>query len=260
MFFSRCKQCLADGKRTMIAIVVIAVAVLGYVQFFGAGRVELKFVELPSPKGFRALILDTQTSNLNPLFGLPSTADKAEAKLKVSVCDGLLRDGSSPEIGPRDAKVTLVEFFDYRCPYCKKLSEILFELQEERNVRVIYKEWPILSEGSVVGARAALAAGLQGKYVTFHTQLMSARLLTTNGYARNMAMEHGLDAQKLLKDMYAPEMTAVLQRNAALAHELGVIGTPVLVVGRTIVQGAISKQQLGQLIEIEASSPSSSVC
>jgi len=163
-------------------------------------------------------------------------------------------------LGPSDANITLVEFFDYRCPYCRVLKDVLFQLQKERSIRIIYKEWPILSDGSKLAARAALGAAKQGKYFEFHSKLMESPLMTTDFYVKSLATDQNIDPGKLFQDMQAPEISAALKRNAALAYELGVIGTPALVVGRTIVQGAISKKQLGRLIDIEIASPSTVAC
>ncbi len=251
---------MIDNKTTKIAGLIVAVLVLGYFSIWGRGSVELKFVELSSPKGFRTLILETQSSGPNALFGLSSQNTVKSSPSGQAFCDMLFRDDSSPVLGPKHAKVSIVEFFDYRCPYCRTLTEILFQLQEERGVRIIYKEWPILSEGSKLAARAALGAAVQSKYQEFHSRFMNARLLTTNAYIKSMAADHDIDPVKLFRDMNGPQITAALKRNAIVASELGIVGTPSLVVGRTIVQGAITREQLEQLIDIETKTPPSKVC
>jgi len=242
----------------MIAGLLVLAVIAGYFGIWKRDWGNFKFVELSSPKGFRTLLLDTQSSSPSPLFGMspqPSLVIPAEA-----FCDILFQDSTSPVLGPQNAKVRIVEFFDYRCPYCRVLKDILFQLQKERSVRIIYKEWPILSEGSKLAARAALGAAKQGKYFEFHSRFMKSRLLTTESYVKTLAADNSIETEKLLKDMKSPETSAALERNAALAYELGVIGTPSLVVGRTIVQGAISKKQLGRLIDIEAAAPVTKVC
>lgn len=251
---------MLHDEKLKIAGFVVIILVAGFFFSWSRAPVELRLVELAQPKGFRTLILDTQSSRLNPFFDISPNGTQSSSHSELSVCDGLYRDQGSPVFGAQNAKISIVEFFDYRCPYCKELMRILEELEKEKGIRLIYKEWPILSEGSKLAARAALGAAAQGKYKEFHSQLMNSRLLTTNAYVKSLAKEHGLDPDRLLSDMSTPGITATLQRNATLASELGIIGTPALVVGRTIVQGAISKNQLERLIDIEASIVSPKVC
>lgn len=222
--------------------------------------VDLKFVELSSPKGFRSLVLNAQSSGFDPLFAVGMQTAQKQSGQPLALCETLYHDSSSPELGDRQAKVSIAEFFDYRCPYCKVLKDILDQVRIKQNVRVIYKEWPILSEGSKLAARAALAAVSQGKYMAFHSQLMNARLLTTPAYVKHLAVKNTIDPDTLFRDMQNPRISAALQRNAALAHELGIVGTPALVVGRTIVQGAISQKQLERLIDLEADSTAQKMC
>jgi protein-disulfide isomerase len=153
-----------------------------------------------------------------------------------------------------------VEFFDYRCPYCKILSKILSQAQAKYRLRVVYKEWPILGESSELAARAALAANKQGKYQEFHTKLMNIGFIPTVGYIGDLAAELGLDRSRLSRDMNSDETTLALRRTSSLAKELGLFGTPSLVVGRTIIPGALSQTQLESLIEIEASSEVPALC
>jgi protein-disulfide isomerase len=250
---------MTKNKKLQIAGVIVVFVIVGVLSVWWLDSAELKFVELSSPKGFRTLMLETQTSSPTALFGLPSQSVQKTIS-PAEFCDVLLRDTTSPVLGPTGAQITIVEFFDYRCPYCRVLKDVLFQLQKERSLRIIYKEWPILSEGSKVAARAALGAANQGKYFEFHSKLMQSSLMTTKPYVRNLAEDQNIDPEKLLKDMDTPEISAALERNSALAYELGVIGTPALVVGRTIIQGAISKKQLGRLIDVELASPTTVAC
>jgi protein-disulfide isomerase len=246
-----------NNKVLMVAVLVIIV-VIGALIYREYSMPKFKFAELHSPKGFRALVLNSRSSGINLLLGVtPKTTNPLTAQ---TFCQSLYHDKSSPEFGPSDAKVTIVEFFDYRCPYCKNLMEILDQLKEERPVRIIYKEWPILSEGSNIAARAALGAASQGKYKAFHSRFMNSRFLTTEAYVNSLASDLNLDTKKLRKEMYMPEITNALQRNALLASALGLIGTPALVVGRTIIQGAITKRELKYLFDLEASSQQPMVC
>lgn len=238
-------------------ILVALVVVTGLLALWAVRPERLSFRPVATPEGFRELVLQTPSSPPDAfLAGLPRGDDETSADLSdgtsLSVCDALFRDPASPAVGSAESTLNIVEFFDYRCPYCKVLSELLTDIQKsEPRVRVIYKDWPILSKSSVLAARAALAAANQGKYIAFHRRIMMARLIPTLAYIEEVAKRLGLDLAQLHEDMAADETTRTLGRNARLASALGLIGTPALVVGRTIVQGVITHAQLDRLIEIE---------
>jgi protein-disulfide isomerase len=118
----------------------------------------------------------------------------------MSACGALFRDPNSPAVGNRDSGVHIVAFLDYRCPYCKKLTNILAKMQVD-NVRIVYKEWPILGDSSLLAARAALAADKQGKYLAFHRRLMNSRLIPTATYIEEIAVTLGLNQSQLRTDM-----------------------------------------------------------
>jgi protein-disulfide isomerase len=128
------------------------------------------------------------------------------------------------------------------------------------NVRIIYKEWPILGDSSVLAARAGLAADKQGKYLAFHTRLMNSRLIPTAAYIEGISVDLGMNQSQLRVDMDSQITTLAIQRTSALASTLSLIGTPALVVGRTIVQGEITRRQLDRLIENERQLQSPKVC
>jgi protein-disulfide isomerase len=167
-----------------------------------------------------------------------------------ALCDALFRDPAAPESG--NGIVQVAAFLDYRCPYCRTLSKILSALHAEKDVRLVHKEWPILGRDSELAARAALAAGRQGQYAPFHARLMETRLIPTQSLIESFAAEMNLDVARLRADMVAEDISAALARNGALAGQFGFIGTPALVVGRTVVQGEITRDQLERLIDEEA--------
>ena len=161
----------------------------------------------------------------------------------------LLDDPASPVGGDPDGEVTLVEFFDYRCAYCRRVvSSMRALLDEDRELRVVFKELPVLGPDSVRAARAALASRKQGRYVPFHFALMTADDLSLEGI-RAAAEAVGLDADQLEADMAAPEVIKAIEANYALANELGIEGTPAFVIGTQLVPGAVDKARLEQLIE-----------
>ena len=178
--------------------------------------------------------------------------EAAAARQRTAIVENqseLLRDPASPVGGNPDGDVTLIEFFDYRCAYCRRVdSSMRALLDEDRDLRVVFKELPVLGPDSVRAARAALAARNQGGYVPFHFALMTADELSLEGI-RDAAEAVGLDADQLEADMAAPEVIAAIEANYALANELGIEGTPAFVIGDELVPGAVDKTRLTQLVE-----------
>ncbi|MCH7692079.1 MAG: DsbA family protein [Proteobacteria bacterium] len=163
--------------------------------------------------------------------------------------DELLNDPASPVGGNPDGDVTLVEFFDYQCPYCKTIfPSIQALLAEDRNLRYVFKEFPILGRASVFAARAALAARRQGKYLEFHTAVMSARGKLTETRVMRLAEKVGLDVDRLRRDMADGTVDAMIRRNLDLADGLGIFSTPVFIVGDTQIPGAVEIDTLKVLI------------
>ncbi|MBM3524258.1 MAG: DsbA family protein [Alphaproteobacteria bacterium] len=163
--------------------------------------------------------------------------------------DDLLRDPQSPSVGPASADVTIVEFFDYRCPYCKQVVAPLAQLKRaDPKLRIVYKELPILGPDSVVASRAALAAVFQGGYDKLHAALMARRGTLDEETVLAVAKEAGLDTARLKADMGRPEVAAQIEKNRGLARDLGIRGTPVFVIGDRLVPGAIDIETMRGLI------------
>lgn len=145
------------------------------------------------------------------------------------------------EAGNPDGDVTIVEFFDYNCGYCKRVNPIINQiLEEDKNVRVIFVEFPILGESSYAAARYALAANKQGRYAEFHNQLMSASGALTENRIEQIAKGLGLDMAQLKKDMQDTDITNMLQKNHSMAQDFGITGTPAFLIGDTFIGGAMS--------------------
>ncbi len=179
-------------------------------------------------------------------------AEKAQQfeKNLVSAKDDLWNDGFSYVAGNPDADVTIVEFFDYNCGYCRRsLSTVLSLIEEDKNVRVIFKEWPIQGPDSVVAARASLAATKQGKFMELHQALMSSSEAITEAIVMKTAAQVGIDVVQLQKDMKAPEVDEMLSRNGNLAQSLGITGTPAFIVGDQLIPGAAPIDQFKSVIE-----------
>jgi protein-disulfide isomerase len=142
-----------------------------------------------------------------------------------------------------------VEFFDYNCPYCRKVAPTMVELeQSDRDLRLVYKEFPILGPGSQFAARAALASRKQRKYVAFHNALMQANEQVTEDTIMDVARAIGLDTKRLEQDMQDPAIQDAIARNLQLANALGITGTPSFVIGERMVPGAVDLRTLQGLI------------
>ena len=174
-------------------------------------------------------------------------AEQVQAAIQANRA-ALISDPNSPIAGNADGDVTVVEFFDYRCPYCKRVvGDVEKLLETDDGVRLVYKEWPILGPESVFAARAALAAREQGQYLPFHQTIMGQREITEVSVMA-AAEELGLDVERLRADMNAPEVEAHLQVTMQLSQALGITGTPAFVIGDELVPGAVGLDQLRQLV------------
>ena len=161
----------------------------------------------------------------------------------------LLRDPASPVSGNMNGDVTVIEFFDYRCGYCKRAASAVTQLQkDDPGVRVVYKDFPILGEVSVFGARAALAAREQGKHQAFHEAMLASDIDLTKEEVLAIAQRVGLDVKKLEMDLNAPGWDTAIDRNHTLANVLGISGTPGFVVGNEVYPGALELAGLKALV------------
>ena len=163
--------------------------------------------------------------------------------------EGLATEGIAPFIGNPDATVTVVEFFDYNCGFCKRVVNDVSELVEvEDDVKVVFREMPILGDSSQIAARYALAASKQGKYVEFHNALMKYSGRIDEDVIMRITDELGLDKDKLFEDVNSPDVTETLSTNMLFARELGVRGTPFFMVGNRPVPGAAGLPRLRALV------------
>lgn len=177
--------------------------------------------------------------------------EQESQKAKVAALwDQLSKPQGDPVIGNADSDVTLVEFFDYRCGYCKQVANDVTDLAAGKNApRIVMREFPILSPDSITAARAALAAEYQGKYLEMHTALMAAGGAFDEARIMEIATEVGLDTERLKTDMNKAEIQATLARNHALAEALGIRGTPAFVTRKAFVPGAISADAMRKMVE-----------
>ncbi|PTX55541.1 protein-disulfide isomerase [Litoreibacter ponti] len=163
--------------------------------------------------------------------------------------DALERDPNAPVMGNPEGDVTIVEFFDYNCGYCRRVFGDVKKLVEgDDNVRIVMREWPILGEESVFAARASLASRKQGKYEEFHVALMENQGRANEATVMRIAKDLGMDTDQLRADMDAPEVVAHLQISQQLTQALGFNGTPAFVFGDELVPGAIQIEQMEALV------------
>lgn len=178
--------------------------------------------------------------------------DSAEAQRVQAVIaerrQELVGQAGDPVLGDPKGDVTIVEFMDYRCGYCRSMAPALRALlEQDRRVRLVVKEFPILGPDSLTAARAALAARRQGRHGDLHWALYQAKDLSEAAILA-LAKERGLDTERLVRDMRAPAIEQELERNRALAEALGISGTPSFVVGDTLIPGAAPVARLAELI------------
>lgn len=207
-------------------------------------------------EAIKALILQTIRENPEVLVDtLLAFQEKAQAQAQVeqraAISRGgeLLRaDANTGVMGNPDGDIVLVEFFDYNCPYCRRAAPVLFELIEENpDLRIIMREWPILGPDSELAARASLAATQQDKFEAFHEALMAQPRANTV-MIRRAAEQAGLDYDQLQADMDAPEVDAHIAKSHDLARKLGISGTPTFMIGEALVPGLLEKADLQALI------------
>ncbi|HEX7970120.1 MAG TPA: DsbA family protein [Stellaceae bacterium] len=177
--------------------------------------------------------------------------EKAEDARQAIVANrgALMADATSPVGGNPEGDVTIVEFFDYRCPYCKQVEPALEALlKEDPKIRIVYKEFPVLGADSVYASRMALAALKQGKYDIFHRALMGTKGQITQDVILKVAATAGIDIAKAKAEMSAPDIQEIIKRNYALAEALDINGTPAFIVGDVLIPGATDISGLRKLV------------
>jgi protein-disulfide isomerase len=177
-------------------------------------------------------------------------AEEGEAQTALKAqADEVFNDPASPVGGNPAGDVTIVEFFDYNCPYCRRVAGPMREtMAADAQLRVVYKEFPILGPNSVFAAKAALAAHRQGRYVAFHDALMQVKGAADEAGVLRIAAEIGLDVERLKSDMADPAIQSAIERNLKLAQALRIAGTPGFVIGDQILRGATDAATLQSLV------------
>jgi len=180
---------------------------------------------------------------------LIALAAREEAERKQTGLAKVRDDQGDPVMGNANGTITLYEFSDYNCGYCKRIfNDLQAVLAEQPDVRLVVKEFPILAETSVLAAKAAIAAHRQGKFRQFHISMMTWRGKIDGDAIDAAVQKAGLDKNRLRKDMEDELTAAILSKTRAAAAALEVRGTPALIIGETVIPGAISKNEILDLI------------
>ena len=242
------------SRRASLAALILTCAIFAAPPFCRIADAEI----LPEQRqAIEAIIHDYLMQNPDVLIEALKAAEEeanrdSDARAAVVLKDRraeVFDDPASPVGGNPQGDVTIVEFFDYRCPYCKQVQPSLQALlDQDRKLRFVYKEMPVLGAPSVTAAHAALAARLQGKYEHFHSAMMATKGQITDEVVYQVAGSVGLDVDRLKHDMTAPEIEQAVKANLALAKALDIRGTPGFIIGDHIVPGAIDLDALKELV------------
>ena len=181
-------------------------------------------------------------------------AEKHEASVATNA-NTIFNSPRGVVLGNKDGDVTFVEFFDYNCGYCKRAMADMLELMKtDPKLKVVLKEFPVLSEGSVEAAKVAVAVRMQDpsgkKYLDFHQRLLGGRGPADKARAMAAAKEAGLDTARIEKDLASPEVRATIEENFKLAELMGMNGTPSYVIGKQVVVGAVGLDTLREKIGV----------
>jgi protein-disulfide isomerase len=180
-----------------------------------------------------------------------SALGQSDATDNVLTESAVLRDPEIPVAGNPDGDITIVEYFDYNCPYCRKLEpELRQVVQDDGKVKLVYKDWPVLGPVSTAAARLALATKYQDKYVAAHDALMGTASRLTEPRIRELLAGAGIDVDRATKDLEtnAEAIDAILARNNDQATAFGFKGTPSFIIGKFRVPGALTMAQFDQAI------------
>jgi len=185
----------------------------------------------------------------------------AASKSIIENADAVFRSEHDYVAGNPDGKVTMVEFFDYNCSFCKRaMNDVLKLMETDKDLRMVMKEFPILGPGSVYAARAALASKKQDKYWDFHLAMLKSKGALNQAKVDAIATSIGIDVDKLKADMDAPEVAKAIGEAHALADKMGIRGTPAFVIADQLIPGALGYEALRQRIASVRENPTCKVC
>ena len=214
-------------------------------EFTSAQRAEIVAIVRDALKQDPSILRDAVTSLQADDGEREKTAEHAAV---LAVKDALITP-NDPIVGNPHGSVTIVEFFDVRCPYCRKMEpEMAAFLAADSDVRLVYKDLPILGAASVLGTKALLAARKQNAYEKLRDAVMRMPPDITRGAIETEARRLGLDTVRLLHDMDDPSIQQQIDANLRLAQRLNIQGTPAMVVGGELLAGAVDAAELKQMV------------
>ncbi len=248
------------GRRLLVAALATLLALVGVAAGASAQENETLTDQAKTEKIIHDYLLAHPEVIIEAVDNYQKQQEKASAEKQAQALvdrrDELTRAPDSPVLGNPNGNVTVVEFFDYRCPYCKSIAAAFIDLYEkDGNVRLVLKEFPILGADSEFASKAALAAQKQGKYRDLHLAMMTFKGKMTNDDVRQLAAKVGIDVARLEQDMQDPAVAETINRNYALADTLGIKGTPAFIVGNELVPGAISAEEMQKRIAAVRNTP-----
>ncbi len=237
-----------------LALMILAVAMAS-----ALGGYAVALLGSSQEQRIAALIEQHIAANPEIVLGAIQELRRREAEAKreqiefnlTALRSELERDPRAPVGGNPEGDVTVVEFFDYNCPYCRAVKPALRELLAgDTGLRFVYKEFPILGEASKTAARAALAGARQGTaaYERFHDALLGVQGQLTDDDVFRVGERIGLDMVRLRADMEDPAIEAAIRDNLELAARLSITGTPAFVIGEAIIPGAVSLEELREAV------------
>jgi protein-disulfide isomerase len=183
----------------------------------------------------------------------PSLANTPQSLVSAEAQKRILLDPGTPILGSAAADVTVVEYFDYNCPFCKALAPAFRPfIDGDHASAVLYKEWPIFGGVSIYAAQSALAASFQGKYLQAHDALISAPRLAENSQVDSVLANAGIDLARLKADFIAHQASidSLLARNDLEARGLGLHGTPGILIGRSVISGVSDLKSLQSAVAL----------
>ncbi len=246
-------------RRLLLAAFTSAFAAFLLVGSMGAGRAQsfspeqrteiegiIRNYLLRNPEVLQDVMLELEKRQS------AAEAEKAKAAVKSNAAL-LFNSPRHAVVGNPNGDVTLIEFFDYNCGFCKRsLADLQNLMKDDSKLRVVLKEFPVLGEGSVEAARVAIAANIQDKggkkYFDLHQKLLASRGPVDKARALAVAKEVGLDVARIERDMASDEVRATIEENLKLAEALGLNGTPSYVIGNDVVIGAVGHDALKQKV------------
>ena len=239
--------------RNRILPLLAALAVLAFL----AGESRAQTPAGPDREAVERIVRDYLLANpeivaeaLQTLRARQEAEEQARAEAAIAENrEAIDRHPMSPVSGNAAGDVTVVEFFDYQCGYCRRALPTMVELlDKDANVRVVWKEFPILGPVSEFAARASMAAERQGKYHDFHIRLMSEKGKLSVERVMEVAGLVGLDVAQLSRDMKDPIIQDYIEETRSLAQAIGIRGTPSFVIDGALVRGVVESARMKELV------------